>query len=97
MVPTLSSALTGFSSEFEMGSGGTQTLWPPENGLARYAIHNQRIGLFGELKYLMGYKWPTHAFQLVFVQHSAWNFYLHKIVDKHRICFNTNWPFTLRG
>ena len=29
--PTLSSALTGFTSEFEMGSGGSQSLLSPEN------------------------------------------------------------------
>ena len=27
--PTLSSALSGFTSEFEMGSGGSRLLWPP--------------------------------------------------------------------
>ena len=27
--PTLPSALSGFTSEFEMGSGGTRSLWPP--------------------------------------------------------------------
>ena len=29
--PTLSSALIGFTSEFEMGSGGSQSLLSPEN------------------------------------------------------------------
>ena len=29
--PTLSSALSGFTSEFEMGSGGARSLWSPEN------------------------------------------------------------------
>ena len=29
--PTLSSALTGFTSEFEKGSGGSQSLLSPEN------------------------------------------------------------------
>ena len=27
--PTLSSALSGFTSEFGMGSGGSHSLWPP--------------------------------------------------------------------
>ena len=27
--PTLSSALSVFTSEFEMGSGGSRSLWPP--------------------------------------------------------------------
>jgi hypothetical protein len=29
--PTLSLALSGFTSEFEMESGGTRLLWPPGN------------------------------------------------------------------
>ncbi len=29
--PTLPSALSGFTSEFEMGSGGTRSLLSPEN------------------------------------------------------------------
>ena len=29
--PTLPSALSGFTSEFEMGSGGARSLWSPEN------------------------------------------------------------------
>jgi hypothetical protein len=28
---TLSSALNGFTSEFEKGSGGSRSLWSPEN------------------------------------------------------------------
>gem|GEM_PF-5626091 len=34
--PTLSSALSGFTSEFEMDSGGSRTLLSPGNSLSDY-------------------------------------------------------------
>jgi hypothetical protein len=33
--PTLSSALSSFTSEFGKGSGGSHSLWPPGNSVAR--------------------------------------------------------------
>ena len=36
--PTLSSAMTRFTSEFGMGSGGSMSLWPPGNSFWRLAI-----------------------------------------------------------
>ena len=37
--PTLSSALNGFTSEFEMGSGGSHSLWPPGKPVFPRAAH----------------------------------------------------------
>ncbi len=45
--PTLSSALSGFTSEFEMGSGGTRTLWLPGKLVLKY---NTTFDKFGKIK-----------------------------------------------
>ena len=36
--PTLSSALSSFTSEFGMGSGGSHSLWPPGKGVGEGAV-----------------------------------------------------------
>ena len=47
--PTLSSALNGFTSEFEMGSGGSHSLLPPGK-LAEFAVTKLNNKLtFGKL------------------------------------------------
>ena len=45
--PTLSSALNGFTSEFEMGSGGSHSLLPPGK-LLEFAAKNNKL-TFGKL------------------------------------------------
>ena len=42
--PTLSSALCVFTSEFEMESGGTHTLWPPGKRAAWMNNHPDELG-----------------------------------------------------
>lgn len=43
--PTLSSALSSFTSEFGMDSGGSYTLWPPDKPVVFYFVVRDRIYL----------------------------------------------------
>ena len=39
------SALSGFTAEFEMGSGGSQTLWSPSNEAGEYGFKSMQRSL----------------------------------------------------